>query len=230
MKRDDLLAEVLGAGASTIARSCAEWMAESPRFAAFVEANRGKISKKARLAEAAGDTARTGDLLAELEVAYLVLRHPKLTLEYEAYAAGKTRGPDFTVTLKGHTRCNVEVKRLRAGERALESRVADAVCEKLRQMPPSIPNLLWIAAEDAAGAALDLRAAMKRLLQRVEAGDEALLARHNFADRAEFFAGWLRLSGVVVRIAREGAAMSQLWANPQARHALPRELAVLLSR
>lgn len=228
MKRDELLVEVLGAGMSTIAGPCAEWMEESPRFAAFVEANRGKIGKKARIA-AAGDAARTGDLLAELEVAAILLRHPKLTLEYEVYAAGKARGPDFTITLKGHTRCNVEVKRLRAGERALEGRVAGAVCEKLRQMPPSIPNLLWIAAEDEAGAVLDLPAAMKRLLQRVEAWDEALLARHNFADRADFFAGWLRLSGVLIRAAREGAATSQCWANRQAKHPLPRDLAALLS-
>lgn len=229
MRQDELLADVFGAGMPALSGPCGGWMEMSPRFAAFVEANRGKIGKKARLA-AAGDPARTGDLLAELEVAYLVLRHPKLTLEYEAYAAGKTRGPDFTITLKGHTRCNVEVKRLRAGERALEGRVADAVCEKLRQMPPSIPNLLWIAAEDAAGAALDLPAAMKRLLQRVEAGDEALLARHTIADRADFFAGWLRLSGVLVRAARAGAAASQLWANRQAKHPLPRDLAALLSR
>lgn len=224
MKQDELLAELFGAGMSPLAGSCAGWMAASPRFAAFLEVNRGKIRKKVRLASA-GEVGRIGDLRAELEVAALLLRHPPLALEYEVYAAGKTRGPDFTATLKGHTRCNVEVKRLRAGNGALEGRVAGAVCEKLRQMPPSIPNLLWMSLEDAAGVTLDLPAVMKTLLQRVEARDDALLARHGFADRADFFAGWLRLSGVLVRADTAAA----LWPNPQARHPLPRDLATLLS-
>lgn len=225
MKRDELLAELFGVEMSPLAESCAGWMETSPRFAAFMEANRGKIRKKVRLASV-GEAGWLGDLRAELEVAALLLRHPSLALEYELYAAGKMRGPDFTVTLKGHTRCNVEVKRLRAAPGTLEGRVACAVCEKLRQMPPSIPNLLWISVEDAPTIALDLPVVMKTLLQRVEARDEALLARHRFADRADFFAGWLRLSGVLVRADR--AAL--LWLNSQAKHPLPRDLATLLSR
>src|SRR6185369_2610002 len=98
------------------------------------------------------------DLRAELETAALLLREERFTLEYEKYAALKQRGPDFTVTFKTHTPFNVEVRRIRSLElddenaEARIGKLMSVLCEKVRQMPPSIVNLLWLvpaSGEDA---------------------------------------------------------------------------------
>jgi hypothetical protein len=173
----------------------------------------------------AADVDREGDLLCELEVAYRLLEHRAATVTYEAFAAEKARGPDFTVTLKGHIRCNVEVKRLRAGRaRALDGRLTDAACEKLRQMPPSAPNLLWVIVADAGlatPASVDVAETMKSVVQRAERKDAALFSRHGYADARAFFAQYLRLSGIYA--SRGSAELSELWLNAQARHPLPPE-------
>jgi hypothetical protein len=93
------------------------------------------------------------DLRAELETALWLLREKRFTLEYEKYAASKQRGPDFTVTFKTHTLFNVEVRRIRSAkldDADVEARIGKlmaALCDKVRQMPPSIVNLLWLVAE-----------------------------------------------------------------------------------
>jgi hypothetical protein len=222
IKRDELLAEVFASEALVLAEHCGAWMGASPRFAAFIEANRTKIRKKVRMA---ADAERQGDLLRELEVAYLLLDHRQAAVTYEAYAADKARGPDFSVTFKGHVRCTVEVKRLRAGGRPLDARLSDAVCQKLCQLPPSLPNLLWVVVEESGVEALAgiwLATIMKQLVQRAERKDEALFSRHGYADARAFFAHYLRLSGVLAH--RADNMHRELWVNPQARHPLPLEL------
>jgi hypothetical protein len=172
-----------------------------------------------------------GDLLRELEAAYLLLGNRQATLVYEPYAAERARGPDFSVTLKGHIGCTVEVKRLRDGARALDARLTDAVCQKLRQMPPSLPNLLWMAVEGPAAqetAEVGLAEVMKHLRQRAERKDETLFARHGYADARAFFVQYLRLSGILAY--RADGAHRELWLNPQARHPLPPELTGWLAR
>jgi hypothetical protein len=218
MKHDDVLADVFAESAPDLAQRCGAWMATSPRFAAFIEANRTKVRKKVRLA---ADADREGDLLRELEVAYLLLDHRGAAVTYEAFAAEKVRGPDFTITLKGHIRCHVEVKRLRIGPRPLDARLTDAICEKLHQMPPSAPNLLWVVVEAAsleAQATLSVADTMKRLLLRAEQKDGTLFSRHGYVDARAFFAQYLRLSGVLASRADDG--QRDLWLNSQARHPL----------
>ena len=62
-------------------------------------------------------------------------------------------GPDFTVTFKTHTPFNVEVRRIRSVEmddgdpEARTGKLMAVLCDKVRQMPPSIINLLWLIAE-----------------------------------------------------------------------------------
>lgn len=222
MKRDTVLAEAFGGDAPTLAARCDAWMVASPRFAAFLEANRVKVRKKVRTAP--GPEGQR-DVLCELEVAYLLLQHRQIELAYEAYTAEKARGPDFSATLKGHIRFNVEVKRLRAGDRSLDARLTDAICAKLRQMPPSVPNLLWVVNEPSAtepAPNLALADLMKQVVLRAERKDEAILARSGYADTRAFFAQFVRLSGVLVSVA--DGARREVWANPQARHPLPPEL------
>ena len=240
-EREDLLADLFGEAAGPMA-SCRAWMLTEPRFTTFLERHREKIRKKARgLAGAAG----LDDLLAELETAYHLLRERRFELTYEAYAAAKTRGPDFTVTYKTHIRFNVEVKRLRpivppaaplSTPLTFEPRLLDAVCDKLVQLPPSTMNLLLLAASDAPENT-DLAEAMRSLVARAERADAALFARHGYAAPRDFFAGFRRVSAVLLR--RPGAPDSSepstlspiaLWPNPQARHPLPADLRALLAR
>lgn len=224
-QREDLLIFLFGDATSANAAACGAWIAGDARLATFLFAHREKVRKKLRTAEGP-EGAR--DVLAELEVAWALLRERRFDLAYETYAAEKTAGPDFTVTYRGHIRFNVEVKRLRAASgAALEPRLTDAVCSKLRQMPPSAMNTLVVLAAGAPeSSALD--AMLRAIIARAEAKDAAFLGRYGFAAPRDFFAGFLRLSAVVVRDVAGGGAT--LWLNPQARHPLHADLPLLLTR
>jgi hypothetical protein len=102
----------------------------------FAEAHREKIWKKLRRAT---DGEALRDVRAELQAAHLLVADRRIELAFEAYGSGKA-GPDFTVTFRAGQRFNLEVTRLR--------RVPDAtsfgrtLLAKLRQLPPSAPNVL----------------------------------------------------------------------------------------
>lgn len=230
---DELRATTFGMAAPWLGARAAAWMDESPRFAAFIELHRDKIRKKIR---GLRDDEGLRDLACELLVAWRLLADRRCTLTYEPLLAGKTRGPDFAVTFKGHVAVNVEVKRLRAGVTA--ARLADAVCDKLGQLPPGSPNVLVVCASAGEAAshdsspAFDLAAALALLRAAAERSDPALFARHGYRAPADFFRGFLRLSAVRLRIPWEAdapAAASALWSNPQARHPLPSALQAALS-
>ncbi|WP_045233739.1 hypothetical protein, partial [Deinococcus pimensis] len=65
------------------------WCGTSRAFLTFAEANATKIRRKARLAPGEDEL---GDLLAELGVAGLLVREGRVTLRYEPFASGGTRG------------------------------------------------------------------------------------------------------------------------------------------
>ncbi len=225
-QRDDLLAALFGDTTSEAALRCRAWMLDEPRFATFLDTYREKIRKKARYA---GGEESMRDLLAELSVAQALLRERRFAVAYEAYAAEKARGPDFTVTYKTHVRYNVEVKRLRHGPLdAFEWRLTDAICEKLRQMPASAMNVLLVVAQRAPDAS-ELAALMRALVARAERDDRTLLARYGFVGTRDFFAGFRRLSALAVREERDGAPVT-LWHNAQARHPLHPDVSALLLR
>ena len=81
------------------------WLAATPSFRSFAEANRAKIRKKLR--HATDGPARL-DVRAELRVAALLLADRRFELAYEAYGAGR-RGPDFTATFRAGRPFNVEI-------------------------------------------------------------------------------------------------------------------------
>src|SRR6185437_7361327 len=105
------------------------WLTESPRFRAFVEAQRDKIRKKVRMA---GDEEARRDLLGELGAAYYLLREKRFTLAYELFAANKMRGPDYVVTYTTKFSFTVEATRLRTA--CDFARWADVICAKLIQI------------------------------------------------------------------------------------------------
>jgi hypothetical protein len=100
------------------------WIDSLKRFELFVGDNRCKI--RAKINEAAGDDGNLAGVLAELEMAYLLLQNETFSVEYE-HRYEQPRGPDLTVTCchartdSDRSTFNVEVKRIR--KRDLEKRL-----------------------------------------------------------------------------------------------------------
>ena len=165
-----------------------------------------------------------------MDAAYHLLADRRVELAYERYLANKMRGPDFTVTFKGHIIFNVEVRRLRAPVRA--AKFDAVICEKLRQMPSGAVNVLLVGADASAASELDTATTMKRLVQRAEAKQDDFFIERGFRDARDFLHAFQRLSGQVVRANwyDTHASTSALWLNPQARRPLPPDAQALLRR
>ena len=218
---DELLQEIFAGKHPNLQQELAGWVRESRRYKAFATQYHDKI--RAKLRHAQGD-AGIQDVRAELATAALLLRDEHLALQYEAYAAAKQRGPDFTVTFKGHTPFNVEVRHVRStewnnDEAARQAKVIAILCDKVGQMPPSIVNLLWLAVEHAISEA-DIAQATATLLQKAASKDEAFFTRQRFDSAADFLRQYRHLSGVVLR--HEGTSV--VVTNAQARHKVPPEI------
>jgi hypothetical protein len=97
---------------------------------------------------------------------------------------------------------------------------------KLRQLPPSIPNLLVVALATPSGSGVDVDAAVRALRSRADRKDEAFFIGRGFAGSRGFYERFLRLGGVVAW--REDAAegdRAALWINRSARIAVPERAA-----
>ena len=201
---DPIAAELLG------------WLAGSARFRAFAEAHRDKIRKKFR---GVTDPDALRDVRAELCAARLLLSDRRVELAFEAYGSGKV-GPDLTVTFRGTQRFNLEVTRVR--------RVPDLnglgrlLLAKLRQLPPSTPNVVVVAIEGAGAATVDVAATTNALRHRADRKDEAFFLDRGFEGTRGFYERYLRLSGVLVWCERaEAGDRAAWWSNGSARIALP---------
>ncbi|MDE3229532.1 MAG: hypothetical protein KGO05_06600, partial [Chloroflexota bacterium] len=144
--------------------------------------------------------------------------------------AEKQRGPDFTVTFKGHIVFNIEARRLRAPITA--GRLGDAICGKLGQMPPSAINVLLVGMDDSAAASPDGPAIMRALIRRAEARRDDYFAERGFRDARDFLRALQRLSALLLCPAWDAtpAPSPALWLNPQARFPLPTDAQKLLRR
>ncbi|HEX3050021.1 MAG TPA: hypothetical protein VHP83_05145, partial [Aggregatilineaceae bacterium] len=184
---DDLLNEIFDGQNPAFYPEFEAWVRGSRRFKAFATSYRTKIRAKLKNAQRESGIL---DLRAELETAMLMLRDERLTLEYETYAALKTRGPDFTVTFKTHTLFNVEVRRLRGFEQdedteAQIGKLMAVLCDKVGQMPPSIINVLWLVSEGKISEA-DLSRTAAALRQRAESKDDTFFMRRGFQSAVDF--------------------------------------------
>ena len=224
-----LLAELdAGAEDRLLREACARWAAVSPRFRSFLADHATKIARKLRTAE--GIEGRR-DVLLELYAAHRLLLERSITLEYERYAADKMRGPDFTATFKTHTPFNVEVRRLRGANVGDFGRWASVIGDKLRQMPPSIANVLLIGCDADLDPMLDVAEAMARLRMLAEHHDDDFFARHGLPTARDYLRQLQRLSAIVLIAGWESASggMSSLWLNAQAKHPLPHDLSHALA-
>lgn len=225
---DDLLEYLFEGKKNALYPELSAWIRDSRRFKAFVTTYRSKIRAKLK---GVRDDGGMKDLRAELEAALLLLHEERFTLEYEKYAAAKQRGPDFTVTFKTHTPFNVEVRRLRPVEvgdgntEARRGKLMAVLCDKMRQMPPSIINLLWLAAEREM-TETDLTPAALALRQLAEQKAEDFFIRRGFQSAADFLKHYRRLSGIILHQPDQ----KMLWLNPLAQHIPPPELVNALRR
>ncbi len=233
MTTDDLIAYIVEQQRGLLTAQFAAWVRSSNRFKAFATMHRDKIRKKMR---GVRSPEQAIDLLCELETAFLLVQERRFTVEYEKFNASKRRGPDFTVLFRSML-FNVEVTHMRGTAGASEmardtgSRLHAAVCDKLGQLQPAMPNLLLVVAANTVATELDVAAAMQRLVERAMQKDDLFFARRGFRDAREFHGELLRLSGVLVRPHwTQEFASSMLWANPQTKHPLPADLRNLLQR
>lgn len=223
---DDLLNDIFDGQDSSSLPEFEGWVRSSRRFRDFASAYRSKIRAKLRNAR---ENARFDDVRAELETAAILLREKRFALEYEKYAALKQRGPDFTVTFKTHTPFNVEVRRIRSAKSDTAGGQMDKlvaiVCDKAGQMPPSIVNLLWLAAEHPISEA-ELAEAASALLHLAERKVEGFFTQRGFASAAAFLKQYQRLSGIVAH----SPSQTVVWLNPVAKHKAPNEVATAIRR
>jgi hypothetical protein len=220
------------------------WLGGSRRYRAWVEANVGKVRKKLR---GAADAEARRDVRAELRVAALLLADRRLAVGFEAYGSGRG-GPDFTVRLPGDRSVNLEVTRVRREPSAIV--VERLVLAKLRQLPPSAPNVIVALVEparegDAAGGApppevgaapsigaggvashgpdpAEIAAAVRALRGRADRREEAFFLGHALDGTRDFWERFLRL-GAIVLLAERASADSTIagWRNASARVAVP---------
>jgi len=231
MPASDLLPYIFTNTRLPLAVQFAHWVEASPRFRAFAETYRDKIRKKVRgITEAEGYR----DLQADLATAYFLVLERRFLVEYEKYGVGKQRGPDFSITYKTHTRFDVEVTRLRGGQGGSSpesGKLANTLCAKLEQFPPSMINILVLAADDAPYSgdelASGLWSAVTLLQERAERKDDDFFTRRGFLNSRDFLRHYSRVSAI--RIVTPDAPPI-LWLQPQARHPLSPDLATILRR
>jgi hypothetical protein len=225
MPTNDLLPYIFTNTRLPLAVQFAHWLQASPRFRVFAETYRDKIRKKVRgLSEAEGYR----DLQAELATAYFLVGERRFVVEYEKYGVGRQRGPDFSVTYKTHLRFDVEVARLRGGAAGTApelNKLINTICAKLPQMPPSLINILVLAAEEGTYTGADLADAVRLLQDRAERKDDEFFQRRGALGARDFLRHYSRISAI--RLTTPGA-LPVLWLHPQARHPLPPDLASLL--
>ena len=194
----------------------AGWLSESARFHRFADAHRDKIRKKLR---GARDAEARRDVRAELRAAHLLLADRRMELAFEAYGSAKG-GPDFTVTYRGERAFNLEVTRLRRTPSA--AAVGNALLVKLRQLPPSMPNAVLIAADGGGASEIEVAAATRALRSRADTKDDAHFSSRGFSGSRGFYERYLRLGAALMWCeSSAGEARAALWTNRSARIALP---------
>jgi hypothetical protein len=242
MLTDELLTYLFDGRSHPLTAPMATWLTSSRRFTAFVNSHHTKIRKKLRNVQ---ESESLRDLQLELETAYLLLRERSLSVAYEPQHPELGRSPDFAVTFTTSLTFMVEVTRLRSpgaqeGILAPESpnltvppindRFSDMLCSKLGQLLSQRSNLLLVGVEALRGTHSDIQALMLRIQQRAEGNDSAVIHKHGFRDRADFFQHYQRLSALLVRgIPLQAGKALVIWDNPQAKYSLPAKIRTALS-
>lgn len=175
----------------------AHWLDGTPRFQTFVSAHQDKVRKKLN---AATEEARL-DVRAELLVTQCLLTDRRFEVEFEAYGAQRL-GPDLSVTYRTNQRFDMEVTRVRTRDSLENTKLANVISAKLRQLQTGLPNVLVVACED-------LGMTPERLVE----GARLVKARSD--------GKYVRLSGVLMLEETAESTNVSFWPNPEARRPLP---------
>ena len=244
-----LLLDIFEERPSALVKPFEQWLTTSKPFAAFAQAYQRKIRKKAIMCR---DVEETYNLYCEVRTAYLLLQEPKIAVAYEPYSKEQGRSADFAVTYRTNSTFHVEVTRLRTVQRSplpqedagggavsaeqreairrYESRrLTDVACDKVGQLSPDTPNVLWVWSESRLSHELELGQVMLGLKRRIEARDADLYARYGFAKPADFIRNYQRLSALLILNPQQPTPVpTLLWQNHDAKHPLPTKITTLL--
>lgn len=193
MRPGEVCVAIFGEATTPLAERCLAEATTLPRFRVFLETYASKIRKKLRNQR---DEEGVADLALELDVAARLARESSFAVAYETFLAGKQRGPDFTVTYRGHTRFTVEVKRLRQPLAAADTRLAETLADKIGQLPPQIANVIALSATPRPSAQ-QLAAALARLGEPAQRRDDAFYQRRGYAGARDFLRRQARLSALL---------------------------------
>lgn len=233
--QSELIAFLFDSQAHAIRAALTAWVVSSPRYAAFAEKYKDKIRKKLRVTR---EQDAIADLLVELQIPHWLLQERRFEVAYEPYGIGKTTSPDYSVTFRTNFTFNIEVthvRRLQAGlpapgvDNAIDFRLVDVLCGKLRQTVANMANLLCVVAAPGLPAALDVAAHIAWIKDKAESRDAQFYQRHRYAGPSDFFKVYERLSGLTLY---DSAAVGAhvVWLNPQSRVALPNPVRNILQR
>lgn len=219
------------------------WVGTSKPFLAFAQNYTSKIRKKVRMCR---DVEELYNLYVELRTAYLLLREPKFVVAYEPHAMALGRSADYAVTFRTNAVFHVEVTRLRLSQPeqmldkevpALEAtgeyearRLVDVVCDKVNQLAPDTPNILWIWSESQVIPTLELGQILLELKRRVDQRDPDLFARYGYTKPGDFTRYYQRLSAIILFGLRPTVdpSVTSLWLNKDARYPLPLRVETIL--
>ncbi len=221
----ELLQHIFEGRSDSLTANFELWVKSSRRFKTFAEMYRDKIRKKHRLAST---DDHIKDLQFELEIAYWLLQDSRFEVEYEALAASKQRGPDFTVKFRVNTVFNVEATRIHTGDSSqpdsIVQKLMNAICEKAGQMPSARINLLVLGMDGNIGSD-DLVAATNGLRTLAERKDDAYFTRRGYENAGAFLKQFRRLSGIAAK-----NPQTVMWLNALAKHPIPNEMVNALRR
>jgi hypothetical protein len=96
------------------------------------------------------------------------------------------------------------------------------VLAKLRQLPPSIANVLLVVVPGADARLVDVDGALRAVRQRADRKDEAYFEARGLGDSRGFYERFLRLGAVIAWAeAAAGERRTTVWVNRSARIAVP---------
>jgi hypothetical protein len=247
-----LLHNLFGGQPTPLSKPFADWVSTSKPFLAFAQTYLGKIRKKLRTCQTLEETY---NLYCELRTAYLLLQEPKFALTYEPTGKEPGRSADFAVTFRTHTTFHVEVTRLSVSQQEQQfhasadsldvstlaeqsdllwryesRRLADVVCDKIEQLAPDAPNVLWVWSESRLIHEFDVGQVMLGLKRSVEQRDALLFSRYGYEKPADFIRYYQRLSAMLIQsLSEQGTQPSFVWwQNKDIRHPLPSKVTHLL--
>jgi hypothetical protein len=161
-----------------------------------------------------------------VEVTRLRLSAQEQQLRAQETATESSAGENGAETLGAHADQEDRAAFVRRNE---SRRWADVVCDKLGQLAPNTPNVLWMWVQSQAMQEIEIEQLMPVLKRRIEQRDVDLLARYGLRNPADFMRQYQRLSVILVQNLHTPGADPLVWTNNDARYPLPAKVRDILA-